>query len=846
MIPIGTSGTPIVVLLIEDHPGDVRLLVEAFRTSKRRIHLHVAGDGVEALEFLRREGPHLDAPRPDLILLDLNLPRMDGRELLPLIKNDEHLKAIPVVVMSTSDAEEDIVTSYKLQASCYYTKPIELDAYIDLVKNLNDWLTKIKLPQKSIMRVLLVQANLDDSRLVRAMLNEEGSLNVELFHAMSTTEARARLADKVIDIIILDPALAEPQGLDAVRLIRATAPRIPIVMLADFDDETMATLALQEGVQHYLVKNRMDARALLLAMRHAIERKAIEETLFEEQERAQVTFDSIGDAVACIDRSGTIRFLNIVAEKITGWSRQEAAGRPIAEVLRILDAATRQTIPDPIGRAADRNSTMRPPSNCILLRRDDLEIPIEDSVSPIHNREGQITGAIIVFREVTDARAMAQQATHAAGHDILSGLPNRMLLKQRIDYAIAIARRQMHTLAVLYLDLDEFKHVNDLVGHPIGDKLLQSVAKRLTRCVRGTDTVSRQGGDEFIVLLSDLNDLQDARDAAMRMLRAVAEVHHIDEHELHVTTSIGVSVYPEDGLDAETLIKNADTAMYHGKEHGRQRYQFYEPAMYARTAERQFLVEGLRHALERQEFCVYYQPKVDLATNAIVGAEALIRWTHPARGAISPDKFIPVAEACGLIVPIDAWVLRQACAQTVAWADAGLPPITMAVNVSAMELQENTYVERLLAILAETRLDPGSLVLELTETVLVKHTEATASILRMLRKRGIKIAIDDFGTGYSSLNYLQRFPVDALKIDQSFVRQICAGGDNKHIVTAVIAMARALKLRVVAEGVEQPAEVSFLKAHHCDEAQGYFFAKPLVAEEFANLLATGLRVSLPE
>ncbi|WP_088346353.1 MULTISPECIES: EAL domain-containing protein [Rhodomicrobium] len=812
--------------------------------SKRRIHLHVVSDGVDALEFLRRKGPNLNAPRPDLIILDLNLPRMDGRELLPLIKNDDRLKSIPVVVLSTSEAEADILKSYELQASCYYTKPVGLDAFIDVVKNLNDWLTQIKLPQKSIMRVLLVEADLQECMLIHAMLKEEGSANADLVHATSMSQAKLLLAAQSIDIIVLDPALPDANGLDAIRQIRAIAPRVPVVVLADFDDETMAAVALQEGVQHYLVKNRIDARALLLALRHSIERKSMEEALYGQQERAQVTLDSIGDAVACSDMAGTVTFLNNAAEKMTGWSRREAAGRPMTDVLRILDAGTREAIPDPMELAVDRNSTMHLPPNCILLRRDGIETPIEDCVSPIHDRQGQITGAVIVFRDVTEARALAQQATHAAGHDFLSGLPNRKLLKERIAYAIALARRHMTTLAVLFLDLDGFKHVNDSFGHPVGDRLLQSVAERLTQCVHGTDTVSRQGGDEFIVLLADVKRPEEVSEMATRMLEAVAEAHTIDEHTIHVATSIGVSVYPHDGLDAETLIKNADTAMYHAKENGRHRYQFYEPAMCARTAERQFIVEGLRQALKRNEFRLYYQPQIDLATETIVGAEALIRWMHPTRGAIPPGKFIPVAEACGLIVSIDAWVLRQACAQTVAWADAGLPAIAMAVNVSATELQDETYVDRVFALLAETRLDPKALVLELTESVLVKRTNATASILRKLRKSGIKIAIDDFGTGYSSLNYLQRFPVDILKIDRSFIRQISAAGDKKHIVTAVIAMARALKLRVVAEGVEKLEELLFLRAQHCDEVQGYFYGAPMPAEDFAKLLAAGLQTPL--
>ena len=466
------------------------------------------------------------------------------------------------------------------------------------------------------------------------------------------------------------------------------------MVLTGLDDESLAAQALQEGAQDYLIKGQIDARGLLRALRYAIERKIMEEALFVEKERAQVTLNCIGDAVVCTDIAGNITFLNVVAEKMTGWSWQEAAGRPMAEVLRILDATSRETIPNPMAMAVGQDRAVHLPSNCILVRRDGLEIPIEDSVAPIHDREGQATGAVIVFRDVSAARAMALQMTHSAQHDFLTGLPNRMLLNDRVSQAIALAPRHRKQVAVLFLDLDGFKHINDSLGHPIGDKLLQSVAKRLVDCVRGSDTVSRQGGDEFVVLLSEVEQSEDAAITARRMLQAVAEAHSIDQHDLHVTTSIGVSIYPDDGLDAETLIKNADTAMYQAKENGRQSYQFFKPAMNVRAVERQSIEESLRRALERQEFALHYQPKIDLRTGAITGAEALIRWTHPTRGLVPPAQFIPVAEDCGLILPIGDWVLREACTQARAWVDAGLPLATMAVNVSAMEFRRRELSRR--------------------------------------------------------------------------------------------------------------------------------------------------------
>jgi diguanylate cyclase (GGDEF)-like protein len=438
------------------------------------------------------------------------------------------------------------------------------------------------------------------------------------------------------------------------------------------------------------------------------------------------------------------------------------------------------------------------------------------------------------------AQAMAQQMAHSAEHDFLTGLPNRMLLNDRISQAIALAARHKKSVAVLFLDLDGFKHINDSLGHPTGDKLLQSIAACLVKCIRGSDSVSRQGGDEFVILLLEIDRAEDAAITARRMLQAVARSHFVDQHDLHVTASIGISIYPTDGSDADTLVKNADTAMYQAKENGRRSFQFFKPAMNVRAVERQSIEEGLRRALERHEFAVYYQPKVNLATGAITGAEALLRWTHPTQGSIPPAQFIPVAEDSGLILPIGAWVLRQACTQARAWLDAGLPAMSMAVNVSAMEFREQGFLDRLFAIIRETGIDPRSLELELTESVLMKHTSATANILQTLRERGIRVAVDDFGTGYSSLSYLQKFPVDAVKIDQSFIRQISTAGEDTTIVKAVIGMARGLKLRVIAEGVETLEELAFLRAYRCEEAQGYYFSRPVLPQQFALLLRDGI------
>jgi len=697
--------------------------------------------------------------------------------------------------------------------------------------------------KKSIKVLLLVEDNPADVRLLREMFHEQSSHNTELTQVGTMGEAEKHLAEGMVDIILLDLGLPDAQGLESIRRARAVAPGVPLVVLTSLDDESMASRALQEGVQDYLIKGQIDARGLLRALRYAVERKIMQEALFDEKELAQVTLNSIGDAVICANVSGSITFLNPVAQRMTGWSQGEAAGRPMAEVFRILGATSRETSPNPTEMAVE-NGMIHVPSNCILIQRDGFEIPIDATVAQIHDRQGRTTGVVIVFRDMGSTRTMALQMAHSAHHDFLTGLPNRKLLNDRVRQAIASAPRHMKKVAVLFLDLDGFKHINDSLGHPIGDRLLQSVAKRLVDGVRGSDTVSRQGGDEFVVLLSEVESLESVEATVRRLLQAGAEPHSIDQHDLHVTSCIGVSVFPDDGLDPETLVKNADTAMYQAKENGRQSFQFFKPAMNVRAVERQSIEGSLRRALERQEFAVHYQPKINLRTGEISGAEALIRWTHPTRGSVSPAQFIPVAEDCGLILPIGNWILREACKQARTWVDAGLRLGTMGVNISAIEFRNESFLEGVFAILKDTGLDPTSLELELTESVLMKHPESTASVLQALRAKGVQVAVDDFGTGYSSLSYLQKFSIDALKIDQSFVRRITTAPDETTIVTAVIGMARNLKLRVVAEGVETLKELEFLQAHQCDEAQGYYFGRPIVPEQFAKLLETGISATL--
>jgi diguanylate cyclase (GGDEF)-like protein len=440
-------------------------------------------------------------------------------------------------------------------------------------------------------------------------------------------------------------------------------------------------------------------------------------------------------------------------------------------------------------------------------------------------------------------RGFARMA-HAIGelalHDALTNLPNRRLLNERLTHAIVHARRRGLKLGVMFLDLDRFKHVNDSLGHEVGDRLLLAVAQRLLNAVRGSDTVSRLGGDEFVLLLPGLEDARDASRSARKILAALSDPYAIDGRQLHVGTSIGVSLYPDDGEDADTLLKHADAAMYHAKQAGRGTYQFFRAEMNAGASQRVRLENDLHRAVERNEWRLYYQPKIDLLTGEVTGAEALIRWQHPERGLLPPSEFVAVAEECGLMVPIGRWVIGEACRQGREWMDAGLRPTTVSVNISAPEFRDRDFAAHLSSTLDAHSLDPRYLELELTETVLMRHAESAAARLRTLKDIGVRIAIDDFGTGYSSLSCLRQFPIDVLKIDRSFLSEISSRPAATPILRAIINMAKGLNQQVIAEGVETQGQLALLRSEGCGEGQGYYFSAAVAAADFAELLHAGL------
>lgn len=554
----------------------------------------------------------------------------------------------------------------------------------------------------------------------------------------------------------------------------------------------------------------------------------------ENQRLAAKVFDSSVEGILITDANSRIVTVNQAFTAITGYGIEEAVGKTPA----ILSSGKHaedfyQQMWASLKEAGQWHGE-------IWNRRKNGETYLEWlTISAVKNDMGETTNYVAVFSDITTRKLAEERLNYLANHDALTGLPNRILFLERLALALAHAHRNHKMAAVMFFDLDRFKIVNDTLGHASGDELLQEVAKRVSCCLREDDTVARQGGDEFTVILEGLGDERDVAPIAQKIIDALAKPVDLGGQEVFVTASIGISVYPNDGSDAQTLVKNADAAMYRAKDLGKNNYQFFKAEMNTRAFERLTLENNLRRALERNEFELHYQPQVDLSTGQVVGAEALIRWRHPELGLVSPDRFVPIAEETGMILPIGEWVLRTACVQNKAWQDAGLPHLHVAVNLSGRQFKQKNLIAMIELILAETGLGAEHLELEITESVIMDQAAETIAAIGDMRMLGLRLSIDDFGTGYSSLSYLKRFPIDNLKIDRSFVRDITTDQDDAAIVKAVIALAHSLKLMVIAEGVETAAQFDFLREQGCDEIQGYYFSRPLEVAEFTARLANG-------
>ncbi len=591
--------------------------------------------------------------------------------------------------------------------------------------------------------------------------------------------------------------------------------------------------ALRARILHALIAITAFDLILLLAgiagaKRYLAERKRSEEALRKSEKDWRLTFDSISDLVSVHDKDYRIVKANKAMADFFGLPAEALAGRRCYEVFH----GTKEPVAHcPHARTLDTKQTEK-------QEIDDprMGCPFLITTSPVFDEAGQVVASVHVAKDITEHRRTEQHLQHLAHYDQLTQLPNRTLFLDRLAQALTRANWHQRIVAMLFLDLDRFKVINDTLGHDTGDLLLQAVAGRLLKAVREGDTVARFGGDEFVIALVDVADEQDVYLITEKLLRELGRPFVIHDRELFVTTSIGISLYPHDGTDTSVLIRNADAAMYHAKELGKNNYQRYSPILHAGSPKRLELETSLRHALDRQEFRLHYQPKIDVITGRLRGMEALLRWQHPEIGLIAPLEFIPLLEETGLIVEVGAWVLQTACVQARAWQEAGFPDLCVAVNLSARQFTQHNLSETVVKALRASGLQPRCLELELTESILIEHSETTLAALRELSGMGIQLAIDDFGTGYSSLSYLTRFPIDTLKVDRSFVHDIATDPDDAAIVQAVIVMAHSLGLTVVAEGVETKDQLDFLRRNRCDEIQGYYFSRPLASEAFALLL----------
>lgn len=684
--------------------------------------------------------------------------------------------------------------------------------------------------------VLLVEDNPGDARLIQealseTSLDESSKPDFSLSVTGNLRSALDHLQRDGVDLILADLSLPDSQGLDTVMQILACAPKTPIVVLTGMSDEGLATRALQAGAEDYLVKGESDASILKRSIRYAIERKITRTRLRASEEKLSSILASIDNVVWSFSDQKLL-YLSPVAQTVYG--------RPVAQFYENGQLWFDIIHPDDVAEVRASISPSRQENNLRIeyrIFRPGGEVRwIEERSTAVRDSGGKLLRVDGVAIDITERKRHELHAEYLATHDPLTNLANRNLMRDRLDQAISHAHRTDRILALLFLDLDRFKDYNDTFGHGFGDELIKLVAARLQACVRGSDTVARQGGDEFIILLTDLKEPEDATDVAAKLLDTFSMPFIIDDRMLHVTASIGASIYPDDAQDASTLLSNADMAMYRAKEEGGNSFQFYSSEMTHKTMERVDIGNALSRALERQEFELFYQPKIDIQTGSMVGMEALIRWHHPVQGLVPPSRFIPVAEDTGMILAIGEWALATACAQNKAWQDASLQPLPVAVNLSPRQFSHEGLVRMVEHQLALSGLDARFLELEMTEGVMINDPVHALDILHGIRDLNVSLSLDDFGTGYSSLAYLQRFPFAKLKIDCSFVADITRNPSNAAITLAIIDIAHRLNLRVVAEGVESEAQLSYLRQHLCDEVQGYYFSKPLPAHEFEALM----------
>jgi diguanylate cyclase (GGDEF)-like protein/PAS domain S-box-containing protein len=681
------------------------------------------------------------------------------------------------------------------------------------------------------INVLAIEDNPDDAELLRVMLKKVQEPSFTFVQAPRLSGGLQILREGSFDIVLLDLGLPDSEGMDSVLKIRRQSPTIPIIVFTGIDDNEVALKALHLDVQDYLTKGQIDRHLLVRSIRYAIERKRAVEALRNSEARFRRLSESGIIGIAYFDADGRIIDGNDKFLAMIGSNREELAAGRVRRWGRLVppEWETRMREASEEFRASGRIT----PYETEYLSRNGSRFWGLFGAAKLDGQPDEI--AFIV--DITERKRLEEEITHMAHHDVLTGLPNRRLFMELIRFEIAEARRNRTKTGLLFLDLDRFKEVNDTLGHEAGDKLLKTVAERLRAAIRDSDAVARIGGDEFSILIAGITRPDDITEIAQKILDAFQEKCIIAGHEFTITASMGISVYPDDSDTIESLFQYADIALYHAKNRGRNTFEFYDPDINRRSVERLKFENALRQTVAHRELTVHYQPLIDIGTGRIVSAEALVRWKHPELGLLDAKRFIPTAESIGIITAIDEWVLGTACAQLKTWLDAGYAPFSIAANLSSRVFQNPGFGDTITRILDETGVPPHSVDIEITESAAVVDIEGTIKRLHELAQKGIRITLDDFGTGYSSLSRLKGLPIQRLKIDQTFVKDIALDPDDRAIVGAVTAMAHQMKISVIAEGVETAEQLSCLTETRCDEAQGYFFTRPLPPEEFTEFMA---------
>ncbi|HEX6084197.1 MAG TPA: EAL domain-containing protein [Thermoanaerobaculia bacterium] len=689
---------------------------------------------------------------------------------------------------------------------------------------------------RQALQVLIVEDSAEDAQLLLLQLRRNG-YNPLARRVQTAEEMERALDEQAWDLVLADYSLPTFNALAALDLVRRRGLDLPFLVVSGTIGEETAVEAMRAGAHDYIMKGSSArlipaiARELREAEERANRRRA-EEALRDSERRFRALIEHSSDILTVLDAGGRIVYESPSVERLLGHTAGELMGNALEEHVHPDD---RHALATALAQSAGASTPVT--AELRMRARTGEWRFVEASVSNLLDN-AEVGGIVLNSRDITARKQDEEMIRHLAYFDALTGLPNRMLFDDRLAQALAHSRRRgARGLAIMFLDLDRFKTVNETLGHGAGDELLRTAASSLAAILREEDTVARLGGDEFLFLLPEIDDVEDAARVARKILTVLDTPFSVHGHELHLTASVGVAMFPFDGADAGTLIRNADTALYRAKEQGGNRYQLYAPAMNAIAYKRLVIENSLRRAIEREELRLHYQPLVSLHDGTLVGVEALIRWQHPELGLVSPAEFIPLAEETGLIVPLTHWVLRTACTQMKEWREAGLELMTVAVNISAQRFSAANLPAAVAEALTAAQLDGRHLCLELTESVMMENVEETIATLLELKKLHVKISIDDFGTGYSSLSYLKRLPIDTLKIDQSFVRNTPADVDDAAIAMLIISMAHHLNLSVVAEGVETEEQMRLLRSQQCDIMQGYLISKPLPPAEMTEMLS---------